>query len=454
MGHRSREDVELVDVGREPATSPVDPTLMQRRAHAADDSKDQDMGHVEIVPNNDRKELVRLISAGYSFFVAGVNDGSLGSLIPYVVRLYGINTAIVSSLYAAAFSGWLLAAFSNAHLSQRLDLGAMLMLGAFLQTLANILRAWPTPPFVLYVFTFLFASLGQAYQDTHANTFVASRGGHAHRWLGFIHAMYMAGVFVAPFASASIAASSKSSPWYLFYTVPLALGVLNMALVLVAFRDSIKMISKPAQGSEEAGAGKSATTLVKDALSRRSVWQLSLFFFFYLGAVLTAGGWVVEYLVTVRNGDIDKMGYVSAGFGGGSLLGRILLPEPTHRFGERKMVFLYCVLCLGFQLVFWLVPNIIAASVAISLFGFFSAPLFATGLSVGTRILPPSISATAISFVFVFAQTGGSLFPIVTGLLGSYVGVGVLQPMLVALISATGISWLFVPQPKAEANVA
>ncbi len=248
----------------------------------------------------------------------------------------------------------------------------MLLLGAALQVAAQALRAWPTPPFGLYVATFCLASLGQAYQDTHANTFVASStkdgGSTTHRWLGFIHAMYMAGCLVAPFASASIAASSASSPWYLFYTVPLGLGVVNLALAAVAFRDSVRFVPggqtglnpdslrrRPAEGtSHQEEMPRGATDLIKDTLSRRSVWLLSLFFFFYLGAAVTAGGWVVEYLVSVRNGDVEQMGYVSAGFSGGCLLGRILLPEPTHRFGERRMVFVYCVLGLGFQLLFWL----------------------------------------------------------------------------------------------------
>jgi hypothetical protein len=42
--------------------------------------------------------LLKLISAGYALFVAGVNDGSTGALIPYMLRDYNINTAIVSTM--------------------------------------------------------------------------------------------------------------------------------------------------------------------------------------------------------------------------------------------------------------------------------------------------------------------------------------------------------------------
>jgi hypothetical protein len=40
----------------------------------------------------------KILSAGVSFFVAGVNDGSLGSIIPYVIRTYGIGTNMVAVL--------------------------------------------------------------------------------------------------------------------------------------------------------------------------------------------------------------------------------------------------------------------------------------------------------------------------------------------------------------------
>ncbi|KAK0737146.1 putative MFS transporter [Apiosordaria backusii] len=406
-------------------------------------------------PGLSKPVLLKLCSAAFSFFVSGVNDGSIGALIPHIIRSYGITTAIVSALYATSFLGWFSAALSNTHLSQRLDLGALMVLGAALQVVAHALRAWPTPTFGLFISTFWLASIGQAFQDTQANTYVASLKDLAvHRWLGFIHAMYMAGCLVAPFAASPIASSASqdgSSQWYLFYTVPLGLGVANLALAIIAFRDSLRFhpqIPNP----NTVSSNKSALDLIKETLRTQSVWLLSLFFFFYLGVSVTAGGWVVEYLVEARNGDLTQMGYVPAGFSGGCLLGRLLLPDPTHKWGERRMIFLYCLFCLGFQLLFWLVPNIIAASVAVSFLGFFLGPFFATAISVGTRIFPARIGPTALSFVFVFAQVGGSLFPIITGVLSGHLGVSVMQPVLVALITATAVGWLLVPQsqPKQE----
>ena len=94
--------------------------------------------------------------------------------------------------------------------------------------------------------------------------------------------------------------------------------------------------------------------------------------------MLTIPGWVVEYLVRVRHGKLANMGYVPTGFWGGALLGRLVLAEPSHRFGERKMIAVYAALCIIFQLIFWLVPNIIAEAVVFAVMGFFSGPFFPT----------------------------------------------------------------------------
>ncbi|KAK6719359.1 hypothetical protein SNK05_002493 [Fusarium graminearum] len=255
--------------------------------------------------------------------------------------------------------GWFFGAFSNTHLCQMLDLGSMLALGAVLQVIAHALRAWK-PPFALFAVTFWLASLGQAYQDTHGNTFVAGTKG-SHRWLAFIHAMYMAGCLVGPFVATGIASVGSTSRWYLFYTFPLAIGVLNVAFVVYAFWDTLKLKrkQKPTERTLEAdespaSRNEDALSLIKETLRNKNVWLVSMFFFFFLGATLTASGWVVEYLVDVRNGDLNQMGFVPAGFSGGSLLGRLFLAEPTHRFGVRRMIFGFTIISIALQLLFWL----------------------------------------------------------------------------------------------------
>ncbi|PYH88516.1 putative MFS transporter [Aspergillus ellipticus CBS 707.79] len=402
----------------------------------------------------EKSPRLKIIASAFSFFVAGVNDGSLGSLLPYILQTFNISTNLVVVVYATNFFGWLVAALTNSSLCQYLGLGAMMALGASLQVLTHALRAW-LPPFPLYAVTFFLASLGQAYNDTHANMYVASVPA-AHRWLGFIHAMYMAGCLVGPVVATAVASANAPSQWNLFYLAPLGLGVVNLTLVLPAFRDRMTVASTQqadtntdtdtTRQTNAPSKGTRAVEEMKATLRVPAVWLTSLFFFFFLGANITAGGWIVEYLTTVRHGKVQQMGNIPTGFYGGGFLGRLLLAEPTHRLGERRMVFIYAALCVGLQLVFWLVPNIAVEAVAICLMGFFSGPFFATGISVASKIFPDDIRSSALALVFVLGQVGGSLFPVLTGIIAAHTGVKALQPMLLALLCATGVSWLLVPR--------
>ena len=69
-------------------------------------------------------------------------------------------------------------------------------------------------------------------------------------------------------------------------------------------------------------------------------------------------------------------------------------------------------------------------------------------MSIGSKLFPKDIQTTALGFVFVLAQAGGSFFPAITGVVASQAGVKVMQPILVGLIVAMGISWALVPKIK------
>ncbi|KAL2404012.1 Cutinase transcription factor 1 beta [Exophiala dermatitidis] len=419
----------------------------------------------------DRRSILKLVCAGFSFFFAGTNDGTTGPLLPYMLHEYNISTGLVTVIYVATFAGWFLSALTNTHLTTtlRLSLGATLLLGAGLQVLSQFLRFW-NPPFGLFVVTFFLTALGQAYQDSYSNTYVATVPG-AHRWLGFIHAMYMLGCLTGPFIATPLASHTR---WHYTYAAEAGLGVLNLAFVAGAFGSEMFADSKqkrktafeaardgnaevvasghdgasPESQRDTAPGSRNVQALneIRQTLRLRAVWLVSMFFFFFLGAVITAGGWVVEYLVRVRKGGLSSMGYAPTGFYGGGFLGRLLLAEPTHRFGDRRMVFGYIVACIALQVMFWTIPNIVAGVVLYSALGFFSGPFFVSGISVASKLCPKSVQTTALGFIFVLAQAGGSLFPTLTGLVAAHAGVKVLQPILVALFVGTGVSWWLVPK--------
>ncbi|KAF2226020.1 major facilitator superfamily domain-containing protein [Elsinoe ampelina] len=440
-----------------PRTSEIEPVELQIQPSTENDE------HLTAEPESNVTEeqtmsrlvLCRLLAIGLSFFVTGLNDGSLGALIPYIIRSYNISTGLAAIMYLTTFIGWIIAFFTNSLLTQYVSYASMLVLGAILQLLAHALRSW-LPPLPFFAINFTLFGLGKAYQDIFSNGYV---GGvkSAHRWLGFIHACYAGGSLVGPFVATGIA-SAPGNRWWLFYLFPTGLSVVNVIGLATTFRALLgvrwqRRWRGPAAdimqaSAADSSAAKAAVKNMKAALSFANVWKLSVFYFFYLEVLVTANGWVVEYLVSVRGGQLSKVGYVSAGFNGGTFLGRLLLAEPTHRLGERLMLLIYCGICIGLHLMFWLIPNIIAASVAISVFGFFLGPFFAAGVSVASRLFSDNIKSSALGFVLISGQMGGNAFPAITGLVAGRVGVQVLQPILVGLLGATAVSWSLVPRKE------
>ncbi|KAI2643681.1 MFS general substrate transporter [Xylaria nigripes] len=410
-------------------------------------SSEQQRTETQRIDRQPNTPFFKLIVAGFSFFCAGVGDGTLGPLIPYILSSFRIGTGEVAIIYATTFAGWFLAAITNPILTAQLTIGQLLFLGAVLQLIAQALRPWS--PLAVFCVSFLFQSLGVAYQDAHSNTFVSNLNNVPHRWLSFIHACYALGTFIGPLIATAIANAPNSlaiDGWKRVYFVLIGISVLNLAGVMIAFQDTL--YSRLHAENEPHGQKRNRLALVSMAklLKSKTLWLLSMFYFFELGATFTAGGWVVEFLTTVRGGKLSSVGYIPTGYYGGLLAGRLILPEPTFRFGEQRMILLYNAFCVALQLVFWLQPSIIGSAIALSFMGFFSGPFFATGMSVASKLFPRESQPAALGFIFVLAQAGGALFPSITGLVATSAGVAVLQPIVLALFVLGGITWWLVPK--------
>lgn len=115
-----------------------------------------------------------------------------------------------------------------------------------------------------------------------------------------------------------------------------------------------------------------------------------------MGISLTIAGWVVEFLISVRNGVPSKVGYVASGFWGGLALGRLLLSDITNKVGERIMIFIYIIIGLAMQLLFWFIPDVVANAVVVSLLGFVIGPFFPAGITVITKLLPRDMHIVSI----------------------------------------------------------
>ncbi|KAK6338645.1 hypothetical protein TWF696_009456 [Orbilia brochopaga] len=392
----------------------------------------------------------------FSLWIAGFNDGSTGALIPYLKVRYNIGLAFVAIVYIATFLGWFLAAMVNVHLIARLGMGGVLFFGSILQLVQYSLQCWQ-PPYPLFAVSFFIGGIGVAIQDAQTNTFNANLP-RAHLFLGLGHGFYGLGALVSPLIATAIANTTPDfRHWYYFYFAAVGLALVNVVFISVTFREVIfpplikKITGKSSapvlQRSDKKGR-REANQDMKKILRRREVWIMAMYFFVYVGAEVTAGGWVVEFMIEVRKGEPSKVGYIASAFWGGLTLGRFLLAEPTNRYGERRMVLLYTALAIAVELIFWFVPSIVVGGVMIGLLGFLIGPFFPVGISLASKLLPRELHAGSIGFMTVLGSAGGAVFPFLTGAVASSKGVQVLQPILCALFVVQIVLWISIPRVK------
>ncbi|KAL2831804.1 major facilitator superfamily domain-containing protein [Aspergillus cavernicola] len=380
-------------------------------------------------PKDARDVYGKIVSTNFAIFCAGFNDAALGVLIPYIQPFFQIGLLEISYIYLVNFIGGFTASFANIHICSHLGTGGTLVLGIVVQGTGYALMFW-APSFPVFLVAFLFTGFGLALADAQANSFTVTVR-NSHRWLGILHAIYGVGTVLAPLVANTIA--SHTPRWQLYYLITLVLAVINASLAVWTFRHGL---FKP----NDAGAKSKAGRELRDTLSHPAIWFITGFFFLYAGAEITLG-------VAVRNGDPEKVGYIASVFWSGFTLGRIALADVTHRFGERRMVFVYTALALVFQLMFWLIPNITANAISVCLLGFFIGPFYPVGLYVLTEVIPQELHLGAIGFTASFGSIGCAAFPFLTGAIASRAGVEVLQPIMISLLIGMTVFWALIPKP-------
>lgn len=101
---------------------------------------------------------------------------------------------------------------------------------------------------------------------------------------------------------------------------------------------------------------------------------------------------------------------------------------------------------MGLELLFWLVPQFIVSAVAVALVGFFLGPLFPAAVVAATKSLPKHLHVSTIGFAAAFGGGGAAVLPFAVGAIAQAKGVGVLQPIILALLVVLLLLWLALPK--------
>lgn len=242
------------------------------------------------------------------------------------------------------------------------------------------------PPFPLFLISYTPNGIGMGLQDALGNTFITRLPGASNK-MALAHAMYGLGAFVVPLVATQFArrTTEMEGRWNYHYLVSLGVALANTLGLVWVFRGKREEVLFEEQGFRPVGAEgdeKIEIDTAQDDLAIRNhdndhdlaaenasppsalgshvkfkrilsspfIHLVAAFSLLYVGIEVTIGGWAVTFIVEARGGG-DDSGYVSSGFFGGLMVGRIVQIGVGRFVSEHRIVYVYTGIALALEIV-------------------------------------------------------------------------------------------------------
>ncbi|KAF8841279.1 MFS general substrate transporter [Paxillus ammoniavirescens] len=387
------------------------------------------------------REQMQFVALCWFIYLEGWNDGSNGPLLPRIQEVYGVGYATVSLIFVFACLGFITGALSNVVLSERLGFGKVMVLGSLFQVVAYSIES-AAPPFPVFVFAYFINGIGLALQNAQSVGYVASLKENAETKMGVFMAAYGAGALSSPLVATQF---SQLRQWSFHYLTSLGVALINTVALIFVFQlkrqeeclAEIGISAEPRNASEHSH--------FRQIFALKDVHLLASFILFYVGAEVTIGGWIVTYVINVRGGG-PSSGYISTGFFGGLMVGRVALLWVNEKVGERLALFIYAICAILLEIVVWLVPSLVGDAVAVAIIGTLMGPMYPIAMNHCGRVLPRWLLTGSIGWIAGSGQAGSALVPFMAGAIASKAGIKALQPVLVGVLSLMTLLWALVPK--------
>lgn len=353
----------------------------------------------------------------------------------------------MSVVFLSSFIGYATAAVANHWIHVRFGQRGIAFLGCSLHILAY-LAITQHPPYAVLVGIFVLAGLGNGVIDASWNAWIGAMA-DSSKLMGLLHAFYGLGAALAPLIATSLF-TKRGWQWYEFYYIMAAAAAVEFATSVTVFWNAGPLEEhQPEQVSDSPDESNGSSSPTVQAMKIPSTWIISAFLFAYVGSEVTIGGWLQTFLIDLRQAPRFASGIVNFVYWAGLTGGRVALGflTPYLKQNQRFAVTTYLTACIVMQLVFCLVDNIVASAIAVSFLGFFLGPLFPEAVIAQTRILPKNLHVAAVGFASALGSAGGCTFPFLTGAIAKWQGIGVLQPMVLAILVVCLGLWLMLPAP-------
>nr|WP_243041958.1 sugar MFS transporter [Dyella sedimenti] len=196
---------------------------------------------------------------------------------------------------------------------------------------------------------------------------------------------------------------------------------LGLGVVLLLLAAGVWLFQLPALTETTEQADPTHHTLM-DALRHRHVFFGVLAIFFYVGAEVSIGSFLVNYLSLPEIGHMSEQQashYVSL-YWGGAMVGRLAGSALLVWINPRKLLAAFATVA-GLLVLTTMLTHGQVAMVAVIAIGLFNSIMFPTIFSLGIERMGPLTGKA--SSLLIMAIVGGALLPLAQGIIADHVGI-------------------------------
>ena len=255
--------------------------------------------------NQSRGNIFKTFSTFFGFIIMGANDAAYGAIIPYLGPYYNVSYTVVSLVFLSPLVGYVSSALLNNYLHKTLGQRGVAIIGPSAHLIAYIIICLH-PPYPVLVLVFILAGFGNGILDAAWNAWIGNLA-NPNEILGFLHGFYGAGAVVSPLVATALITRAQTG-WYSFYYIMIAGAVIELATSAAAFWTATGANFR-ATMSDENTRGATRT-----ALKTRVAWVSAIFLLVYVGIEVSLGGWIVQFMLEVRNGKEFESGLSAMGY--------------------------------------------------------------------------------------------------------------------------------------------
>lgn len=351
------------------------------------------------------------------FALFGLQDQTVGTLIPVLQEYYEINDVQTGFLFLASVCGYITMGLLNGPIHNRIGFRGILFVGTFSMTLAYSVFSFAPPYWVIVLFA-CCSGIGCGVLDAAFNSW-SGQLKDSNQILGFLHGSFGLGCMISPtFITYLLEREKNPWKWYYYYRLLAGLGLICFILTLILFRyetaNKYKYVYGLKMGQQKQSGGDIELSdvgsqngdnndnteeefdsfSIVETLKSKLVWTFTMILFIYVGGEVAFGSWLISYLVRISKLDYTLASHVATSFWLGLTIGRIGLGFVTASYfsNELNANMAYIVgSVLGYFLFYlvsftsWYFLYFIIALAA----GILVGPIFQTTVVASIKVLPP-----------------------------------------------------------------